>query len=112
MFNIIYFKINRCTYGIYECAFRIFEMPAPIHDPRHKVIAQKLTQLRKDRGLLQIDIAQRLHRPQTFVSKVESGHRRVDILELLDILKALEADPHAFVDEVMTLNKYDTQAGA
>jgi len=49
-------------------------MPAPIHDPRHKVIAQKLMQLRKDRGLLQIDIAQRLHRPQTFVSKVESGH--------------------------------------
>ena len=58
------------------------------------------------------ELAQRLHRPQTFVSKVESGHRRVDILELLDILKALEADPHAFVDEVMTLNKYDTQAGA
>lgn len=87
-------------------------MPAPIQDPRHKVIAQKLMQLRKDRGLLQIDIAQRLHRPQTFVSKVESGHRRVDILELLDILKALEADPHAFVDEVMTLSKYDTQTGA
>ncbi len=82
-------------------------MPAPISDPRHKAIALKLTQLRKDRGLLQTDVAQRLHRPQTFVSKVESGHRRVDILELLELLKALEADPHAFVDEVMSLSKYD-----
>ena len=85
-------------------------MPAPISDPRHKAIAQKLTQLRKDRGWLQIDVAQRLHRPQTYVSKVESGHRRVDILELLDLLKALEADPHAFVDEVMALSKYDLPA--
>ncbi len=30
----------------------------------------------------------------------------------MDILKALDADPHAFVDEVMTLSKYDIHAGA
>ncbi|MCV9981727.1 helix-turn-helix domain-containing protein [Burkholderia pseudomallei] len=76
-------------------------MTHPIHDPRYQRIATLLAALRKQRGLLQQDVADRLGRPQAFVSKVESGARRVDVVELLDFLRALDADPHTFIDALL-----------
>ncbi|WDD94854.1 helix-turn-helix domain-containing protein [Burkholderia sp. FERM BP-3421] len=75
-------------------------MTHPIHDHRYPLIAKLLIQIRLDRGLRQQDLADRLKRTQTFVSKYESGSRRVDLIELLDILHALDADPHEFIDRV------------
>ncbi|WP_071773663.1 helix-turn-helix domain-containing protein [Burkholderia ubonensis] len=72
----------------------------PVHDPRYRQVAVLLTELRKQRGLLQQDVAERLSRPQSFVSKYESGVRRVDLIELLDILQALDVDPHEFIDRI------------
>ncbi|OMG71464.1 MULTISPECIES: helix-turn-helix domain-containing protein [Burkholderia] len=76
-------------------------MTHPIHDPRYQRIATMLADLRKQRGLLQQDVADRLGRPQAFVSKVESGVRRLDVVELLDFLRVLDADPHAFIDALL-----------
>ncbi|WP_323122550.1 helix-turn-helix domain-containing protein [Burkholderia alba] len=75
-------------------------MTHPIHDHRYPFIAKLLVQIRVDRGLRQQDLADRLKRTQTFVSKYESGSRRIDLIELLDILRALDADPHEFIDRV------------
>ncbi|WP_044490240.1 helix-turn-helix domain-containing protein [Burkholderia pseudomallei] len=76
-------------------------MTHPLHEPRYQRIAALLTELRKARGLLQQDVADRIGRPQGFVSKVESGTRRLDVIELLDFLHALEADPHDFIDRLI-----------
>lgn len=73
-------------------------MAHPIHDQRYQAVAVRLKELREEGGWLQQDIADRLGRSQTFVSKYESGSRRIDLIELLDILQALEADPHGFID--------------
>lgn len=86
-------------------------MPAPIQDARHQDIAALLVKLRKDSGWLQQELAYRMRRTQTFVSKYESGRRRLDVLELLDILRALDADPHQFVDQVMALSKRAKRSG-
>lgn len=75
--------------------------PHPIHDDRYKAVADRLKELRDQRGLLQQTVADRLGRTQTFVSKYESGGRRLDLIELLDVLRALEADPHEFIDRVL-----------
>lgn len=48
-----------------------------------------LRRIRKDAGLRQADLARRLGQPQSFVSKCESGERRLDVLELRDICKAV-----------------------
>lgn len=48
-----------------------------------------LRQLRSDAGLRQSELAQRLGRPQSYVSKYEAGERRLDILELRDICDAV-----------------------
>lgn len=76
-------------------------MTHPLHEPRYQRIAALLMELRKARGLLQQDVADRIGRPQGFVSKVESGSRRLDVIELLDFLHALEADPHEFIDRLI-----------
>jgi len=37
--------------------------------------------------MTQIDVAKALRRPQSFVSKCESGERRVDVIELEDFAR-------------------------
>ena len=48
-----------------------------------------LREVRAKAGLRQADLAERLGQPQSFVSKYESGERRLDILELREVCKAL-----------------------
>jgi transcriptional regulator with XRE-family HTH domain len=48
-----------------------------------------LRQVRTDASLTQTDVAQRLGQPQSFVSKYESGERRLDILELREVCQVL-----------------------
>lgn len=46
-------------------------------------------QMRLDAGLRQADLARKLGEPQSFVSRYESGERRLDVLELRQICSAL-----------------------
>ena len=56
---------------------------------RQESLQGLLRQIRLDAGLRQIDLAHRLGRPQSFVSKYESGEKRLDILELRQICEAV-----------------------
>lgn len=56
-----------------------------------------LRETRINTGLTQAELASRLHRDQTFVSKYETGERRLDILELRDVCRALSVDFKDFV---------------
>ena len=62
-----------------------------------RLLPSILTSLRTDLGLRQVDLAQKLGRPQSFVSKYESGERRLDLLEINDICVAL----HVSLSEVV-----------
>lgn len=69
-----------------------------------------LYQLRMAKGLKQIDLAHLLDEPQSFVSKFESGERRLDLVELRIILKTLNTDLVEFTKEVeFRLLKNDTK---
>lgn len=50
-------------------------------------------------GLTQMDLAARLQKPQSFVSKYESGERRLDLVELQQICSAVGIDIVEFVRE-------------
>ena len=52
-----------------------------------------MIEARKTAGLTQHDVAKRLRKVQSFVAKYEGGERRVDVVEFLQIAKALDADP-------------------
>ena len=48
-----------------------------------------LRQARQDAGLKQSELADKINEPQSFVSKYESGERRLDLLELHQICEVL-----------------------
>ena len=60
-----------------------------IHSPEHQRLTALLRQLRKDAGLNQGDLADRLGKPQSFVSKYETGERRLDLIELQHVCTVL-----------------------
>jgi transcriptional regulator with XRE-family HTH domain len=59
----------------------------------NKVVVEALVAARKSAGLRQQDLADRLGKPQRFISRVEGGQRRVDLLEFYAIATALKFDP-------------------
>jgi transcriptional regulator with XRE-family HTH domain len=75
-------------------------MAHPIHDERYQRVASLLAELRKERHLLQQEVAARLAKPQSYCSKYESGGRRLDIIETLDVLRALGVEPQEFIDRL------------
>lgn len=52
---------------------------------------------RRESGLTQSQVAVALRKPQSYVSKVESGERRIDLIELLEFLRVVEADEVGFI---------------
>ncbi|UQZ90739.1 XRE family transcriptional regulator [Deltaproteobacteria bacterium Smac51] len=64
-----------------------------IHSVEYQAFLAALKKARNDKNLKQEIVAQRLKRPQSFVSKYESGERRLDVVEFLAVAKVLEVDP-------------------
>lgn len=60
-------------------------MPKTIHRPEYDVIRTLLREKRVASGLTQVEVSHRMGRSQSFVSDVERGVRRVDVLELRDL---------------------------
>jgi transcriptional regulator with XRE-family HTH domain len=56
-----------------------------------------LRSVREEKGLHQTDVAMALGHPQSFVSKYESGARRLDLLELKDVCDAMGVELSVFV---------------
>jgi transcriptional regulator with XRE-family HTH domain len=61
------------------------------------VLQTLLRQLRQEANLRQQDLAERIGEPQSFISKYESGERRLDIVELRQICSAIGISLTTFV---------------
>ena len=72
-----------------------------IYRAKYKVLVRWLAQHRLASGMTQEDLAHRLGKPQSYVSKLETGERRIDIIEFLDITKAIDADPIPLLRQLM-----------
>lgn len=58
---------------------------------------QMLIQERQSKGVTQTQLAQRLNKPQSYVSKYENGERRLDVIEFLEIADCIGMDPAEFI---------------
>ncbi|MDD3729343.1 MAG: helix-turn-helix transcriptional regulator [Candidatus Pacebacteria bacterium] len=63
----------------------------------YKNIILKIRQARFDVGLKQKDVALRLKKPQSYISKIEKGERRIDIIELKELAKIYKKDVIFFI---------------
>ena len=54
---------------------------------QYRLFLGRLKQARKESGLTQAEVTRRLSRPQSFISKFESGERRLDFVELQHLAK-------------------------
>ncbi|MBM9500241.1 helix-turn-helix transcriptional regulator [Leptospira sp. 201903071] len=61
-----------------------------LHSREAKFFCKNLIAARKSAGLTQIDIANLLGEPQSYISKIESGERRLDVIEFWRIFKILK----------------------
>lgn len=66
----------------------------------YDVFLEVLTAARTAQGLTQSIVSRRLKKPQSFVSKYESGERRLDVVEFFAVCKALDKDPAALLKEM------------
>ncbi|MDA7966267.1 helix-turn-helix transcriptional regulator [Ruegeria sp.] len=71
-------------------------MAGTVHTQAYKDMLSTLISLRKESGLSQADLAERIGKPASFVGKYELGERRLDAVELLIILRELSTDFEAF----------------
>ncbi len=64
-------------------------MKKSIYSAPQEHLRALLKQVRKGAGLSQRDLSERLAKPQSFVSRYESGQRRLDLLELREICEVV-----------------------
>jgi transcriptional regulator with XRE-family HTH domain len=63
----------------------------------HHVLRDVLRKIRRHAKLSQEALAKRLEQPQSYVSKIESGERGIDPVEMFDWAEACDAEPwHVF----------------
>ena len=72
-------------------------MQKSLSSSKQKIFLKILRDVREESGLRQIDVAERLDQPQSFVSKYESGERRLDLLELELVCEACDTTLTEFV---------------
>ena len=80
-------------------------MPKSLYSTRHKMIADAIATGRRAKGLSQAQVAKSLGRHQPFIANIESGERRVDLVELLDLAAIVNLDVEALVRELQNVKK-------
>ncbi len=79
-------------------------MPITVYHPRYQALRMRLTALRKQAGLSQMQLAERLGVGQSMISKIERGENYVDVMFFVDWCKACEscASPGQELDLLMS----------
>ena len=72
-------------------------MRKTVYSEAQKHLQALLVEARDKAGLRQQDVAARLRKPQSFVSKYETGERRLDVIELIQVARVIKTDPVVLV---------------
>lgn len=75
-------------------------MARSLRTPGHRALMQVLIETRKEAGITQQELADRLNRPQSYVAKVETGERRLDVVEFIEWADGIGRSPAKLVEKV------------
>lgn len=70
-------------------------MPKSVFTDAYRILLEHLIAARKQAGVSQVELGKRLGRQQSVISLIESGERRLDVIEFYAIARALGYDPAA-----------------
>ena len=73
---------------------------ATLHTEDYESLVERLRKAREEAGLTQEEVAEVFGRPQSFLSKVESGERRIDPVELCHFAELYNKPVEWFLPEV------------
>jgi transcriptional regulator with XRE-family HTH domain len=76
-------------------------MAASTHHDDYRLLLTVLKEARHASKVTQIDLAGRLGTTQTLISKVERGERRLDVVELIEVLEELGVSPQAWLKDFL-----------
>jgi transcriptional regulator with XRE-family HTH domain len=76
-------------------------MTKSVFTGRYERFLKLLRQVRVEAALTQTEAAEKMGRPQSFVSKCESGERRVDVVELVEFCRVYGVSAVSFVKRLM-----------
>lgn len=71
-------------------------MTRSTHYPRYQRFLEALREARQDLGITQTQLAERLGNRQVFISKLERGERRMDVVDFIEYCEAAGIDPVSF----------------
>jgi transcriptional regulator with XRE-family HTH domain len=80
-------------------------MVRQLGSPQHEALRVLLVERRRQAGLSQTELAARLHWSQRTISKIETGEKRVTVVELLEIAAALGFDAPAAMRRIAKVAK-------
>jgi transcriptional regulator with XRE-family HTH domain len=72
-------------------------MASSLHSGKYQVFREMIVKIRKDADVTQVQLAKELGKPQSYISKIENGERRIDFTEFIEIASILEIDTQQFI---------------
>ncbi len=71
-----------------------------LYERSYAAFTDLLKEERRKSGLTQAMLAKKLRQPQSYVSKYERGDRRLDVIEFLEIARAIKFDPNELLQRL------------
>ncbi len=75
-------------------------MTASVFTEKYIKFRKLLTAYRKYKSITQVELAELLSKPQSYISKYENGERRLDVIEFVEICEALQIDPIDVINQI------------
>lgn len=72
-----------------------------LNKDRKRLLRETLKNTRIEKGLRQVDLAEALGRPQSYVAKLEAGEKTLDFIEVLEICKVLRLNPVTLIKALL-----------
>lgn len=75
-------------------------MVKTIYQARYQAFIEALVVARKKAGLTQMQVADRLSKPQSYVAKIEGSDRKLDVLEFVTLCQVINIDPSEMIQHL------------
>lgn len=77
-------------------------MAKTIFTEQHRRFINALRDVRCAKGITQVQLSEQLGRVQSYISNIERGQRRLDVIEFAEIARALGEEPRSLYSRLLT----------